>query len=112
MDSDSQSQTYTKEQIDFINQQIQAGARMVARVEKEILALFTKMEISLVNSIWGRSKKLHGMSIKDRLIYQITEVIPEQVLLSKWNVNKQEVIKKINELTWYQAFILIKVSAK
>lgn len=107
---ESKSQAYTKSQIDFINKKLQAVARMATRTEKEILSLFTEDEINLVKETWGGSKHSSGMSFKDRLLYQVVAVIPDEILVSKWNVNRKKLMQKVADLTEYQAFTLIRLS--
>ncbi|WP_156289880.1 hypothetical protein [Oceanobacillus salinisoli] len=109
---DSQFQTYTKSQIDFINKQLQAAARMAARTEKEILSIFTDDEINLVKEAWSRSKSSNGMSFKNRLINCVVDETAEEFLVTKWNVNKKELLQKVMVLTVYQAFTLIRVSSR
>lgn len=106
----SQLESYTKKQVDFINKKLLAAARLSARTEKEIHSLFTDNELNLVIETRGGSEVSNGISFKDRLIYQIGTVIAEEILTTKWNVNKQEILKKITKLTEYQAFTLIRVS--
>ena len=107
---DSNSKQYTKSQIDFINKKLQASARMAVRTEKEIHSLFTDDEINLVKENWNGSKPSTGRSFKDRLLYEVVAVIPEEVLVTNWNVSRKELLRKISEITEYQAFTLIRIS--
>ncbi|TFB21443.1 hypothetical protein E3U55_09025 [Filobacillus milosensis] len=109
---ESQSQSYTKSQVDFINKQLQAAARMAARTEKEILSLFTDDEINLVKVKWSGSQPSNGISFKERLMNQVDAVTPEELLVTRLNVNKKELLQKIMDLTAYQAFTLIRVSSQ
>ncbi|GGJ55343.1 hypothetical protein [Virgibacillus salexigens] len=107
----SQSE-YTKEEMDFINKKLEAIARVAARTEKEIRSIFTKREISYVRAIWRGSENPNGMPFRDLLLYKIVHSIHEEVLRIKWNVNKKTISQKINDLTDYQAFTLIRVAVQ
>ena len=107
---ENQPQSYTKKQIDFINKKNQAAARMAARTEKEIHSLSTNDEINLVKETWSGGEPSNVMSFKDRLMDQIVGVFPEEVLATKWNINKEKLLQKIMDLTEHQVFTLIRVS--
>jgi len=107
---ESKSQSYTKSQIDFINKKLRAAARMATRTEREILSLFTEDEINMVKETWGGSESSNGMSFIDRLRYQVVAVIPDEIQVTKWNLNRRELLQKIAGLTEYQAFTLIRLS--
>lgn len=49
------------------------------------------------------------MSFKDRLTYQVVAVIPEEILVTKWNVDRREILREIADITEYQAFTLIRI---
>lgn len=103
---------YTKEQLDFINKKLSAIARVAVRTEKEIFSAFTDNEISFVKDIWCGSVNPIGLSFRDLLLYKIANSTHEEVLNAKWNVKKETISQKINDLTDYQAFTLIRVSVQ
>lgn len=104
--------SYTKEQIDFINKKLQAVAKMAARTEKEINSIFTNNEISFVKDIWCGSENPLGMSFRKMLLDKIADSICNEFLNTKWNVNRKTISQKIDDLTEYQAFTLIRISVQ
>jgi hypothetical protein len=107
----SQSE-YTKEEMDFINKKLEAIARVAARTEKEICSIFTEKEISYVNEIWRGIENPNGMTSRNLILYKIVHSIHEEVLRIKWNVNRDAISQKINDLNDYQAFTLIRVAVQ
>lgn len=105
-------QGYSKEQIDFINKKLKAAAKSATRTEKKVSALFLEREIDLIRLTWNKTEAPLGISFNDVIIFHINNYLKNGELDRMWNIDLDTLFKKIENLTDYQAFTLIKVALK
>lgn len=105
-------QGYSKEQIDFINKKLKAAAKSATRTEKKVSALFLEREIDLIRLTWNKTEAPLGISFNDIIIFHINNHLKNGELDRMWNIDLDTLFKKIENVTDYQAFTLIKVALK
>lgn len=105
-------QEYSKEQIEFINKKLNAAAKSATRTEKKVSALFLEREIDLIRLTWNKTEAPLGISFNDVIIFHINNYLKNEELDRMWNIDLDTLFKKIEKLTDYQAFTLIKVALK